>query len=300
VTDRPPGGAAFKGATKPSRRAPALIATAAFVVLAVALLAKVSAPATTEPSASTATPPLQPTSQPRASPSDVPRFVPVVAEPPDPPARNPTVTPRPASPASPVGAGPTELIPASSTTVRITVTLPAGWQRINESLFVKPSPDGQVGLSISAWSLQHVYVYPCRWSGGAFADERLMGFARGQAQALSSWWGQDPLMPPNSNAPIAPIATKPEATTFRGFPAWSVEVLVPSRLDLAACDAGQFVLWDTATGQFRTSVPGELNRLWVVDVESVPIVIDAGAWLGAGSGERAELQAIVDSIPTEP
>jgi hypothetical protein len=308
VTDRSPEGAAFRGATQRSRRAPALIATGAFALLAVAVLTKLSAPASPTPSAIAAREPAfvqEPTqgpaaTAPAATTSDAPRFVPVVAEPPDPPARNPAATPHPVSEAVPTEAGATQLVPAGPTPVRIRVTLPEGWQRSGDIGFVKSGDDSAVGLSISAWSLQHVHVYPCRWSGEAFADAGLMGFARGQAQALASWWGQDPLMPPNSNAPIAPIATKPQATTFGGYPAWFLEVLVPSALDLAACDGGQFVLWDTAIGAVRTSVPGELNRLWVVDANNEPIVIDAGASLGAGPAELAELQAILDSIAIEP
>lgn len=297
-----PDGAAFHGASTTNRRGPAGVAIAAVVLVAVAVLGRQlgieTAPASASATPVSATP--APSSAQVLAPSDVPRFVPVRSQPTGPPDRDPTATPYPTDLAEPVPAGRTELVPAGSTGVRVTITLPAGWQRIDESLLVKPSPNGPVGLSISAWSLRHVNVYPCRWSGDTFADEGLMGFARGQAQALSSWWGQDPLMPPNSNAPIAPIATKPEAMTFRGYPAWSLEVLVPSRLDLAGCDAGQFVLWDAATGQARMSVPGELNRLWVVDVDNIPIVLDAGAPLDASAGERAELQAIVDSIPAEP
>ena len=297
MTDRPPEGAAFKGATQRSRRAPAVIATAALAVLAVALLTKVSAPVSPTPSA-TAT--RLPTPVPAATSSDVPRFVPVIAEPPDPPERNPAASPHPTSPAISVDAGATQLVPAGQTTIRIGVTLPNGWQRTGDAVVVKPSIDAAVGLSISAWSLRHVNVYPCRWSGEAFADEGLMGFARGEAQALSSWWGQDPLMPPNSNAPIAPIATKPQPTTLAGYPAWSLEVLVPSNLGLADCDGGQLVLWDTATGQVRTSVPGELQRLWVVDANGEPIVIDAGSALGPSAVETAELDAVIDSVVIEP
>ena len=269
----------------------------AFTLLAVAFLTKGSTPAA--PTASPVATHL-PAPVPAATSSDVPRFVPVVAEPPDPPARNPAATPHPTPPAIAVEAGATQLVPAGPTPVRISLSLPDGWQRTGDTIIAKPSVDSAVGLSISAWSLRHVNVYPCRWSGGAFADEGLMGFARGEAQALSSWWGQDPLMPPDSNAPIAPIATKPQSATLGGYPAWSLEVLIPTDLDLGACDGGQLVLWDTAIGAVRTSVPGELNRLWVVDANGEPIVIDAGASLVASAPERAELQAIVDSIVIEP
>jgi hypothetical protein len=107
-------------------------------------------------------------------------------------------------------------------------------------------------------------------------------------------------MPPKSNAGIAPIATMPRSTTLWGYPAWSLEVLIPSGFDLTACDGGQLVLWDSGNGQVRASLgPGELSRLWVVDVDGEPIVIDAAS-VGASSDDLAELQAVIDSVVIEP
>ena len=75
--------------------------------------------------------------------------------------------------------------------------------------------------------------------------------------------------PFSSNATIAPIATKPRATTLGGHPAWYVEVLVPSVFDFGQCDGGQLVLWQTADGDVRYALgPGELDRLWVVDIDT--------------------------------
>ena len=124
---------------------------------------------------------------------------------------------------------------------------------------------------------------------------------RAQAQALSSWWGQDPGEPPVSNSGIAPLASKPQQTTIAGYPAWYVEVLIPTALDFAQCDGGQLVLWDATNGAARYSLgASEVNRLWVVDAGSGPIVIDAGLSLTASGSQRAELQAVIDSIAIEP
>lgn len=108
-------------------------------------------------------------------------------------------------------------------------------------------------------------------------------------------------MPANSNAAISPLATKPERTTLGGYPAWYLEVLIPTNLDLAECDGGQLILWHAATGEARRSLgPGELSSLWVIDVKGGPIVIDASISLAGASDYAEELDAVVASIVIEP
>jgi hypothetical protein len=119
--------------------------------------------------------------------------------------------------------------------------------------------------------------------------------------ALSTWWGQDPTLGPYGNARIAPLGSRPEATSIRGNPAWYVEVLIPSYLDATQCDGGEVVLWDTANGDVRMSFgPRELNHLWVVEVAGEIIVIDAASFQPTPPADIAELQAIVSSIVFEP
>src|SRR5688572_33485679 len=107
-------------------------------------------------------------------------------------------------------------------------------------------------MTYDALNMMHVNVIPCRRSANVFADEDLMLTAEGQAKALSSWWGQDPGMPPNSNSRIAPLAMTPRPTTIGRFPAWYTETLIPAGLDLASCDGGQLILWHTHDGQVRS------------------------------------------------
>jgi hypothetical protein len=164
-------------------------------------------------------------------------------------------------------------------------------------MYFKPSDTAEVGLSIGAWRIQHVNTFPCRWATPIFSDPLYPATAEGLADALSSWWGQDPNSAFYSNSLMAPIASKPRLATIAGRPAWYVEVLIPSDFDLSQCDGGQLVLWETADGVVRSALrPTEHNRLWVVDVHGEQIVIDASSPLTPTPADAAELQAIVDSI----
>jgi hypothetical protein len=267
-------------------------------VVSLALLTKQTAPAASAPTAGV-TPRPTPTQAPR-SPGGRPT-APTFAQTSGAPSRNPTATPDPPFLAIPAAPGPTELSPGGSTSVRLTIRLLDGWSKIGHTRYARSVGRAPALASIGAWRIQHVHVFPCRWAAAVLADDQLMWTAAGQAQALSAWWGQDPGMPPDSNAPIAPVSTTPRPTTLVGYAAWYVEILIPSDFDLSECDGGQLILWDTANGPVRTALgPGELIRVWVVDVDGEPIVIEGSTFLGTSPADAAELQAVIDSIVIEP
>jgi hypothetical protein len=273
-----------------------VLATIAFV--GVALLTKQASSVVSAPVASVAA---HASPGPAASPSVVggaPATATTFSVPPD---RDPSARPHPALVAVPAKAGTTRFVQAGSTPVSVTVELPDGWERASAAMVITPKGAAPVGMSISVWTVQHVNLFPCRWTTPAFSDELFDDSAQGLAQALAAWWGQDPNAPFSSNATIAPIATKPRATSIQGYPAWFVELLVPSVFDFSHCDGGQLVLWQASNGDVRYAFgPGELDRLWVVDVHGMPIVIDAQSPVMASSADEAELQAVIDSIAIEP
>lgn len=298
-------GAAFSAATRPGWRTPAAIALAGIAVLVIALLTKQPTPPPSVPATSVAPRPspavaIASPAEPANAPTNVPTKAPTAEPTFAPPTRNPTATPHPTFLPVSAGAGATQLVPAGPTPVRLTVSLPDGWKKASDAVYVKSDDVARTGMSIGAWRLQHVFIVPCRWSTPEWADGPLMRSAEGLGEALSAWWGQEPGMLPYWNSKIAPLATRRQATTIQGYAAWHLEVLIPSGLDLSECDGGQLILWDTATGEVRNSQPGEIHRLWAVDVDGNLIVIDATSFLRTPSTEVAELQAVIDSIVIEP
>lgn len=288
----------FSGSARRSRRGPAAVVLATIALVGLALLTKQATSVVTAPAPS-AVAQASPAAADAASLS--PNAIPTTSDPASPPARDPTARPHPTFVAVPARAGTNRLVPAGSSPVSLEVTLPDGWARASAAMYVTSKSVASVGLSIGAWTVQHVNLFPCRWATPAFSDELFDHTAAGQAQALGAWWGQDPNAPVSSNATIAPIATTPRATTLGGHPAWYVEVLVPSVFDFSQCDGGQLVLWQTADGDVRYALgPGELDRLWVVDVGDTPVVVDASLPVTASSADEAALQRVIDSIAIKP
>ena len=203
--------------------------------------------------------------------------------------------------AAPMAPGTVRLGEEQQSPIRLSMVLPGGWAKATDGMYVKGRGEAPAGMSLGAWSLRDVQVFPCRWSAGVVADPALMTSAAGQAEALAGYWGQDPLASAFSNSPIAPAATRPSDTTFAGYPARYLETLIYLGFDFTQCDAGQLVLWHATNGDVRYGLgPGELHRLWVVDVNGSVVVIDAASYPGTSATDQAELQAILDSIAIEP
>jgi hypothetical protein len=274
------------------------VGSAGFAVLVIALLTRETSPPPVVPATDDPTPlasaAVTVPTEPAATRAPSPR--PTLS----PPERDPNARPYPSLAPEPVAAGEITLLPAGVPSVRLTIALPAGWARAGDGMVVKAGGAPPAGLSLGAWSLGEVETFPCRWSSTEVADPVLMQSAEGQAIALSSWWGQDAGKPPNSNVRIAPVSTRPQLATVGGYPAWYLEMLVLSAFDLSACDAGQLVFWRTATGEVRYGLgPGELHRLWVVDVDGEVIVIDAASFPSTSDADPAELQGVIDSLRIE-
>lgn len=299
MDERPPGEAAFtavRPVTTRRRRGPIAVAIVAIAFLAGTVLIKGIDPGpglpvpTAPPRAAVHVASFGPTASPTASPTQ------------DPPSRDPTVTPHPAVVSVPAQAGTVQLVPPDPTTARLTITLPAGWRKSSPGLYLKPDRSGPVGLSIGTYSIEHVNTFPCRWASGSYTDTAFPRTAEGQALALSAFWGQDPnLTPFFSNSGIAPIATKPRQTAIEETPAWALQILIPSTLDLRTCDGDQLVLWQSADGTVRSGFgPGEIDQLWVLDLDGEPVVIDAARPSLATASQQAELQAVINSIAIRP
>lgn len=292
-------GAAFRGVAGSGGRTSLLIlALAALTVLGVGLLAQGQDPA-----------PLPTPTRPASIPTigaiqASPDLQPLATRPGGPPSRNPAASPVPLPELTTVEPGPIQLIPAGATEVRVGVDIPANglsWYRVHDGWYLGGESGPETFISIGAWQIEHVFVYPCRWSGRVFTDDALMEVPAGLARALSTWWGQDPTLLPYNNSDLAPIATLPREVPFLGQDAVYVEVLIPSGMSFSACDGSQLILWEAADGTSRPAVSaGELNRLWVIDFTNAMIVIDVSTYVTPSDETLAAMDALIGSITITP
>jgi hypothetical protein len=169
----------------------------------------------------------------------------------------------------------------------VVYTVPSGWTSDGGWLSKHIGTDRLVGVTF--WNPVEVYAHPCDWQQprvrpGPSVDDFVEAVT---AQPLRN-------------------ATAPEPVTLGGYEGKRLTWSVPSDIDFATCDVvdgeGAFESWTaSALGSDRyQQMPGQVDHLWVLDIDGVRLVVDATANPGASAEDVAEMAAIVDSLRFEP
>jgi len=175
----------------------------------------------------------------------------------------------------------------------ITLTVPDGWHG-GGWLVNRPRGDEVPPVSVQFWNVDQVYRHPCRaanlFNPGPTVDDL--------AQAL--------VEVPLRNA------TQPIDVTLDGYAGKYLEWSVPADIEMDAdgsfpdCDPAAdgtryFHSWTgrgAASGRYQQG-PGQLDRVWIIDVDGSRLVIDAFSMPYATSDEIEDLGEVVESIRFE-
>lgn len=106
------------------------------------------------------------------------------------------------------------------------------------------------------------------------------------ATAAAESWGSD--------------ASAPMEVMLDGFAGKQMVLTVPTDVDFADCFLGRFQ-WGVNDdgGERYYQGPGQIGQWWILDVDGAWLLINATYLPEASPQDRAELQAIVDSIQIE-
>ena len=89
----------------------------------------------------------------------------------------------------------------------------------------------------------------------------------------------------------------PTPVTVGGHDGLYLELAVPADLDVTECVEGRVERWRFGPGDRRwQSEPGELDRIWILDVEGQRVVINAVHTPGASQADIDKLTRTVRSI----
>ena len=180
-----------------------------------------------------------------------------------------TVQPGSTPPAEPIPGG----------VARVSFDLPAGWSGY-EGWSVSKGEGTSSELAMAPMTIDRVYWDSCRWNReGSIADGPFMETLGGLETALAGSWDG--------------TATQRSIVTFAGFDGRYVEVRTPPDLDFAKCNEGRYVLFANGDDQRYVQGAGELDQLWLVDVDGVDeeltgglLVIDAASQPGVSPEDR--------------
>jgi hypothetical protein len=174
-----------------------------------------------------------------------------------------------------------------------TVIVPAaGWFDVADRHFVikYPTATGPL-LGLSVWDIGQVFRDPCHWQGQGFDPGPSVG-------ALVAALVAQPMR----------NATRPTDVTLAGYKGRYLEVSVPA--DLKSSTPGEFDACDMDSGGYRDfqgwlgngtgnrheQVPGQVDRLWVLDVKGQRLVVDATYSPDTTFADRNQLQKVVESL----
>lgn len=93
--------------------------------------------------------------------------------------------------------------------------------------------------------------------------------------------------------------TEPVPVTIGGHEGLYVEVAVPLEVDPGACPAGIFHLWP-GRHQRVEEILGQVDMIWIVDVDGRRLVFDAAYETSASPDEVAELEEMVTTAAFVP
>jgi hypothetical protein len=181
---------------------------------------------------------------------------------------------------------------------RLIVTLPAGWA-ISEGL-VHKHLDQVDEVAFSVWTVNRVYDDPCNWQKSPVSELDLS-----DDQVHTNFdevtTGSAVLKPLHGGLAnqIGRNASELTKVELGGQPTLKIELSVPAQLDLATCDQGQFRSWTgfSTTGDTNAHhTPGQIDVVYMVDVDRRPLVIDASHMPATSASDLAELEAILASM----
>jgi hypothetical protein len=206
------------------------------------------------------------------------------------PTSTPTPTPEP-TPEGLLPEGGKYFISLQSYPIAISVTIPApGWYGdASGGVLVKPNsdpPDGAGLITFVKDDGYYVYGDPCQWSStrpdtpATTVDELVA--------ALSAQASRD--------------ASAPVEITVGGYAGKSITLHVPDDAAFSQCDQGYFGSWavdaDPTPSRYHQG-PGQIDELWVLDVNGHLVIIDASHYTGTPQDVVDELDAVVESATFE-
>lgn len=214
------------------------------------------------------------------------------------PSATPAQTPgRTASPA-PVPSGPILLpggplapgtyfaLPFSSpyAAFKVTFTVPRGWDGYTPGAVAPAAgPGAPDGGAVAFLLVTHLYRDPCKWNTvgpliptGETVDDLVRAF--GEVE------------------PSYEIGAAVDVT-LDGYSGKRIDLVMPSDVDFATCDGGEYWIWEPAP---YAQGPGNRWRVWILDVDGTRLVVLGHDFPGTPTAVQAQLIDIVSSILIEP
>jgi hypothetical protein len=166
---------------------------------------------------------------------------------------------------------------APSATLLPVLSVPEGYEAIAGGVGVGAD---DLARYLWVWDVTSVYTHPCDATaepvGPSVAD---------LAEALAAQQLRD--------------GTEPVSVTIGGYDGLYVELSVPEEVDVGACPSGVFGLWP-GRAQSWGEILGQVDMVWIVDVDGQRLVFDAAHLPNASPDKVAQLEEMVATATFAP
>jgi len=166
--------------------------------------------------------------------------------------------------------------------LEITFDVPEGWRGSDQGVIHSEfGADGPNGSSLAFWTVSNVYTDPCHWRRSAMRPP-VGASVNDLVAALAAQHGH-------------PSGERIKANVD-GFSATELEMTVPNTLAIDRCDDGQFHTWQSPQGDRDHEGPGQIDQLFVINVQGIRLVIDAAFFPGTSRANQSALFGMVRSV----
>jgi len=157
-------------------------------------------------------------------------------------------------------------------------------------------------MALSFWTVGSIYDDPCQWQDSSMSELDLAGHEDAPDGAV--------VLQPSSDGgllnQVGRNASEPTQVEFGGpqfrQPTIRLELTVPSTLDLAVCDQGEYrtwTEWDVPGSANSHHAPGQIDAVYMVDVDRRPLVIVTSHMPATSPEDLVELEAILAALQIE-
>ena len=184
-------------------------------------------------------------------------------------------------------------IPSIADYQRIIFTLPDGWATSNGLVYKHLGQPDEVAFS--TWIVDQVYVDPCHWQRSALSPLDIT-IPRDATGALIQTPEQGGL---SNQALRGPLPRAMTQVKLGAELAYRIDLSVPASLDISTCDDGEFRSWTGRSieeGANSHNTPGQLDSIYLVDLDRRPLVIDTSHMPATSEADLAEVEAILGSM----
>ncbi len=172
--------------------------------------------------------------------------------------------------------------------VRVTFTAPDGWEgKVGAPYLAFANPTGRDAPSygVDFAIFDKVLVDPCQFDQG-FKDVLPKSSVDALVTALMDVPGFD--------------ASTPVDVTVDGYAGKQLTLAAPASFEGCTLSPDGPFVWQLPLGTNSPFIAGQRSRLWIVEVDGQRLVIDLPEVPGQTAQERADAQAVFDSIQIEP